>query len=1100
MAIIDTVEVVFKIVYSQFTSAMNEMNRVISQQEKVYKTLSGTIDDTNDSIAKIGLATAGFAKALSIALYEPLKAAMDFEKGFARLKRLVDDTSEIGKFEDAMKNIISTVPLASKELLHFGEEALKAGANSVESFKDLTRLGAELQANVGGPVGSLLTQMIRFTKVFGEGNEQVRNTVDITTKLANAFSTTEPEILKVATRFAPMAKAVGFTKEQTLALANATKEVGATSEAAGTVYTQFFTKVQEGLGGNTELLHAFGKITGKTAEQFARDFIAGPEKATLQFMEALQKSVTEGKSITSVLKTLGLEGARQAIIFGQMAGTTDVFRKSIEKAEEAVDKTKKTSGQAVQIWQNTTAELQILRNNVELLAIAIGKGMNREVGMTAQMITYLTDQINDNPIFNNTAAQAIITFTANTLAMVGAFTILTTMLRALGTSWTAMALLMFVSAPYAAAIAGIIGIITYWKEFIYVLSQAAKIVGVNFDEMINGINNTGNVLIKAGKAAYEWSVVTINAIIEADKSMYKWQLNLLSYLGLTETFFDKSYASLKKFGQEMLLQLTPLGNMVKLLEILGKLGPSGPDMQVLKPVATAEFETRPPWELPPDEAIAKINEELNNALKALDIKSKYAGTKLQHLKDELALFETAYQKFVKIIPLPEDDIKRVAEAIGFLQKKIEGFKEEKKLDKIEESIYNKLNTANIIGAFFGEEVDSLRQQVELTRSAIVEKIKFETKKLNVGEAKEIWDVSVINSILHENEELKELDKTYADLNKRLGEAEKIEGKLTAIRTYSAKVLELESSSSLGIITQLEKQNSLREAALTLMLKYRQLKDTTSEGYIRAQYDAKDAALNITDLTIKGKGEVELQKLKNKVYEEATTIVGGVNAAQTKYEARLEALKYAQQNLGLSTKDYNSLLDETRLQYVKSTETFKESEQAFNAVGSAAVSAFEEMLESGKFTAEGLKGVAKTILQTLGKIVAQAIATKIVLTLLGSSGNILGGSTGAPSSFTGGGMTSFSNMPALQGGGLVSKTGAYMLHSPEAVVPIEGGAIPVELSGMNEQMQNITIINVADMSTAQSVAQDKNAIINVISRNIEERGPVYRSIKLAGSKG
>lgn len=1440
MAILDTVEVVFSVVSGQFISAMNSMNNAIKGQVHLFQNLQNVVADADDSIAKIGLATAGFANGLKTALIGPLQAAMEFEDNFARLKRLVDDTSQVDNFKNSIRGVISTVPLASKELFKFGEEALKAGANTVSAFEDLTRLGAELQANVGGPVGNLLTQMIRFTRSMGEPIAMVRETVNMTTKLANAFSTSEQEILKVSQRIGPMGRAFGLTKNEILALANAMREVNITSEAGGTVINQFLAKVQEGIAGNYEILDALSKIMNKSMQEIADAFRNDPTKAIGDFLVALDKAVKGGQPLSNILKTLGMENARQLVVLGQLKDAYDVYTDSLNKSREAITKAQSAQGQANQMWDTTANELKKLKNNVELLAVEIGKGLNREVRLVSDLLNTLTSDLKDSPLVQSGPAQAIIVFAQNTLGIAGALTLVTTGLTALGTSWTTLGRLMLTFSPWAAVIAGVILVITHFNELKELFNLLPDSVKNAFSKLVTDLKahfDTIKMIVTTvgGELVTFFGTTLPNAFTTAKDRFTPLVTGIKD--GISElitsfgTFILKVEEAFVKFVDKMVgvkrtaeqlkigydpqlprntepfsRKLTPEEMRRPAPDPINGPAWQGPikpnnvtptttpvQVEIVRPYPDEGSIRRPTYK--PDKSaplvanpkIAEIEKEYTDALDALTIKYKnvakevaapqyikdaisrtnakfnlnldenliraiikeesnfnpkavspagaqglmqlmpataerfnvkdpfnieqnieggmkyvkflldkfkdvplavagynagegavqryrntippypetqnyvkkvmstYGGgngtggsTQTDFLQDKLAALQKAFNDLAKIQPR-DDNVRKSMERIGAeidnVKGKLKETKVELKFDKADEKLQENISTISKVAEITGHKLEGMRQQIELLRSTAKRSIEIEfEKQAKLPNYKP--DFSLAENLY------KQADQVQADLDI----AEARQKVVDVTEKYVVVLADLDDKVKEGIITPLEKEKSAREASLKVLKDYALLQEKVGKGVDlspvikQAQDEAAKAKDNIDTLTITSRNEQALQKAQNEVRQEAETILQSLRGSTWKYQDQIDGLNYALRNSMITQKEYQQAYTDLTMKFIESQPLYKELESVFGSLSDAITTAFDDILANGKLTSEGLKGIAKSILSTLGKIIAQVITTKIVMSLLGGASPSITGTTGAPTTYSAGGMTSYANMPVMggrSGGGLIDQTGMYMMHADEAVVPLQSGAIPVQLSGgmfdneamynnqratdaqlalhefaskrivsndaittmingmsssamgargyanaananymqpaslpmLFENLQNanalntqaivnalysigggsintssssafalsnygyttnphvntsnmtqtygnynvrgmddavstkntarargqrdtttatgeigVTIINVANMEQAQNIAQDKNAIINVISRNIEERGPVYRSIK------
>jgi hypothetical protein len=149
-----------------------------------------------------------------------------------------------------------------------------------------------------------------------------------------------------------------------------------------------------------------------------------------------------------------------------------------------------------------------------------------------------------------------------------------------------------------------------------------------------------------------------------------------------------------------------------------------------------------------------------------------------------------------------------------------------------------------------------------------------------------------------------------------------------------------------------------------------------------------------------------------------------------------------------------------------------------------------------------------------KDIAQAAARSGINILFGSLGGDGGG--GGVASLIGrflgigsggGGVSPISTTPQFIGAPFTAHGGVFNVpqvrtiaeRGPEAVIPLQSGMVPVSFISPPDTQQrsspvDVTIVNAPDKSSGERLASQKNAILNIITENIESGGVVHKTIK------
>jgi len=161
----------------------------------------------------------------------------------------------------------------------------------------------------------------------------------------------------------------------------------------------------------------------------------------------------------------------------------------------------------------------------------------------------------------------------------------------------------------------------------------------------------------------------------------------------------------------------------------------------------------------------------------------------------------------------------------------------------------------------------------------------------------------------------------------------------------------------------------------------------------------------------------------------------------------------------------------------------------NSLTSSMQSAFDGLIQGTMSAKDAFASMAKSMLQSIAKIISELLVAKILTAALGGTG--FGNFLGIPSGRSGG---MFEPVPGYSQGGIArGRDSGYpaILHGTEAVVPLpNGNAIPVEFKhGAGSQMNNVTVnVSIDNDGNAQQSAASSNQqgmdIGNVIAAAVQ----------------
>lgn len=349
---------------------------------------------TGNIAEKIGKTFTSAGAALTKGLTVPLagigaaslKAYSDYDTA---LKGVAKTTGLSGKalksFSGEILNMSREVPIAATELAGIAEAAGQLGiknSNLTGFTKVMAQLGTATNMS-SEQAATSLARLANITQMPQDNFEKLGSTV---VALGNNFATTESEIVEMSTRLAAAGSQVGLSEHQILAMSTALSSVGVNAEAGGSAMSRVMQKMNTEVLSGGKNLEGFAKVSGQSAEEFAKAWRDSPDKAITSFVKGLGKIKDSGGDATQTLKDLGITSVQELNSLLALAGAGDLLSDSFNKAGEAWEDNTALSEEAETAYQSFANQLKLLGNALREAGIAIG-------GVLAPYISKLTDKV-----------------------------------------------------------------------------------------------------------------------------------------------------------------------------------------------------------------------------------------------------------------------------------------------------------------------------------------------------------------------------------------------------------------------------------------------------------------------------------------------------------------------------------------------------------------------------------------------------------------------------------------------------------------------------------------------------------------------------------
>lgn len=295
-----------------------------------------------DTLGKVSSKSEQFAntvKPLSMLSFAGIaaatKTAIEFEDAWTGVTKTVDGTpQQFEKINKGLKDLAQNTSSTYQDIAHYAELAGQMGipTDSIVGFtKTITQLG-----DTTNLVGEKAAQSIaKFSNVMVSQSKKTNTYYSrlgsTIVDLGNKFSTTEADIMDMATRLGVAGKMVGFNSNQVLGLSTALSSLGIEAAAGGSSVSKMLKKIDISVSTGDKNLQKFAEVSGMTSQQFQKAWGEDAAGTFLKFVEGIGKSA----DVTKTLDELGIKEVRQAQAMGALAQSSDVLASALNVSKNA---------------------------------------------------------------------------------------------------------------------------------------------------------------------------------------------------------------------------------------------------------------------------------------------------------------------------------------------------------------------------------------------------------------------------------------------------------------------------------------------------------------------------------------------------------------------------------------------------------------------------------------------------------------------------------------------------------------------------------------------------------------------------------------------
>lgn len=362
--------------YEEYEKGLKAAERADEAQNlqntgKRWKEVGEGIDTVTKPLqyAATALAAGGVASA---------KFAIDFEDNFANVKKTVDGTPE--QLEKIRQEIIdmttvginghSAIPETTAELTELAAAGGQLGITT-DNIVDFTEVMAQMGSatNLVGEEGA--ATLARFQNVMGVGQNEIRNIGSAIVDLGNHSATTESEIAAMALRMGKYGSSVRMSAADVLGYSAALSSLGIEAQMGGSAIGRTWLSIETAVASGGEGLTKFAKYSGKSAEEFKKQWNTDSSGA----FNGLLKGLQSAENLTLALDDLGINNTQDIQAMMALVNGYDLVTESVNRSNTAYQENTALQEEFNAKNETTASKLANTKNNIVEAARSIGETM-----------------------------------------------------------------------------------------------------------------------------------------------------------------------------------------------------------------------------------------------------------------------------------------------------------------------------------------------------------------------------------------------------------------------------------------------------------------------------------------------------------------------------------------------------------------------------------------------------------------------------------------------------------------------------------------------------------------------------------------------------
>ena len=331
--------------------------------------------DIGNNLQRIGLA-------LTATAVVPLVIAAKYEQEFANVIRTNDlardDVEDLRKsIRRDLEAIAQSTPIDWTDITNIATLAGQLGI-AQESVGRFTETIAKVSATTNLSVEQAATAFGRLDQLIVGIDGNFENLGSAILAVGVDSVATESQIVNVSTQIASMGNLAGLTASEIIGLSGSLASLGISPELSRGVVTRLFSTIGAAASTSSAEVSEFGRLTGRTADQFVSDWGSEPGAVLQDFFDGINQ---EGPEAERVLRSLGITSVRDIPSILRLAQSSDEVRRLIRLSTEEYIKASEVSEQYGIISSTVASQVTRLGQNLEMLQASVGASVNAFGGL-----------------------------------------------------------------------------------------------------------------------------------------------------------------------------------------------------------------------------------------------------------------------------------------------------------------------------------------------------------------------------------------------------------------------------------------------------------------------------------------------------------------------------------------------------------------------------------------------------------------------------------------------------------------------------------------------------------------------------------------------
>jgi TP901 family phage tail tape measure protein len=348
------------------------MEQLENQLRRDQASLQQWEDRQARALQGMGRGMVAFGAAALAGLGLATHAAMQWESAWAGVRKTTSGTpAEMAALERELRNLARTLPATHQEIAGIAEAAGQLGV-ARQDISAFTRVMVMLGETTNLTADEAATSIAQMMNVMQTAPRDVGRLAAALVDLGNNGASTERDILELAKRIAGAGQVVGLSEAEVLSFANAIASVGIEAEAGGSSISRVMITIADSVASGGDALDEFARVSGMSAEEFARAFRDDPAAAIAAFIGGLGDISAAGGNVFAVLDQLGLGEIRVRDGLLRLSGAGDLLTESLARGNAAWEANTALVAEAEKRFDTAEAKVQIAKNALVDLAIDVG--------------------------------------------------------------------------------------------------------------------------------------------------------------------------------------------------------------------------------------------------------------------------------------------------------------------------------------------------------------------------------------------------------------------------------------------------------------------------------------------------------------------------------------------------------------------------------------------------------------------------------------------------------------------------------------------------------------------------------------------------------